>query len=129
VDCQATCQAKGTVTCEDKLTGGCETQCTQPEGAVFCDGQYVDNGGHAQQCIDALNAWLKSHVDVSATGSASSGCDGSVCGAQAQGEVKASTKCSVTNVAEGSDSTPFAAAIAGFVGLAVMGRRTRRDKR
>ncbi|HVU05749.1 MAG TPA: hypothetical protein VHE30_28565 [Polyangiaceae bacterium] len=128
MDCQTNCQADGYAKCETDLEGGCTAQCSQPEGAVFCDGQYVDEGGHAQKCIDALDAWLKEHVDVSASGQASSGCgdiDGGGCHAEASGEVKASSKCSVSRVDEESDSTGFAAALAGLVGLAAMARRKR----
>jgi hypothetical protein len=47
--CDTSCQVKENlkcyVSCEDTcttmLTGGCQTDCTQPYGALFCDGQYV----------------------------------------------------------------------------------------
>src|SRR5438105_1420269 len=51
VDCDVSCQATGYANCEAMLTGGCQAQCTTPQGALFCDGQYVDTGNNLQQCI------------------------------------------------------------------------------
>jgi hypothetical protein len=79
VDCQVKCQEKELQDCETTMKGGCETQCEKPEGALFCDGQYIDHGGKARECIDSLNAWLKSLVDVSASASLSSDCADGVC--------------------------------------------------
>jgi len=86
VDCQVDCQASGYAKCEGDLKVKCEGECTQPEGALFCDGQYIDHGGKLEDCIDSLNAWLTAHVDASAQGSAS--CSGNSC--EAEGEAKAS---------------------------------------
>jgi hypothetical protein len=55
MDCQLKCYTVERYTsCEAKLTGGCQTQCQAQQGALFCDGQYIDAGGNLQQCIDAL---------------------------------------------------------------------------
>jgi len=88
--CQVDCQSSGYAKCEVDLQGKCEAECKRPDGAVFCDGNYVDDGGNAQKCIDALDAWLKAHVDVTAQGTASSDCMGSTCEAMAEGSAKAS---------------------------------------
>lgn len=85
IDCQVACQSKGYAECKTSLEGGCKTKCTEPSGALFCDGQYVDTGNNLQNCVDALNAYLK--VKVEASGSA--GCDGGTCSA----EGKASATC------------------------------------
>jgi len=37
----ASCQAKCVGNCNAELVGGCKTDCQAPEGALFCDGQYV----------------------------------------------------------------------------------------
>jgi len=117
MQCQIDCQAKGFVDCQANLQGGCEVQCDQPEGSIFCNGEYVDHGGHAQECIDALNAYLKAHVDVSATGS----CSGNTC----QGEVHAKASCSATPA--GTESgTKGALAVASFLGLSILARRRAR---
>jgi MYXO-CTERM domain-containing protein len=47
IDCQIDCQADGFAECEAMLEGGCEAQCEKPEGAIFCDGQFVDAGNPA----------------------------------------------------------------------------------
>jgi hypothetical protein len=56
MDCQIDCQAKSFVSCETDLQGGCETACSKPDGALFCDGQYVDVGDKLDQCVADLKA-------------------------------------------------------------------------
>jgi hypothetical protein len=57
MDCQLKCHTvEGYTNCEAKLTGGCQTQCQAQQGALFCDGQYIDAGGNLQQCIDDLKS-------------------------------------------------------------------------
>lgn len=91
VDCQVDCQAGGYIDCEASLTGGCMARCQEPDGALFCDGQYVDHGGNLDACIDALRNLLNIEVDASARGSA--GCVGDTC--TAEGEAEASASCAV----------------------------------
>lgn len=86
IDCQVSCQSKGYAECKANLEGGCKAKCTEPSGALFCDGQYVDTGNNLSNCVDALNAYLKAHVQAS--GSAE--CEGNSCSA----EGKASAQCS-----------------------------------
>jgi MYXO-CTERM domain-containing protein len=115
LDCQISCQSKGYASCEGNLMGGCTAQCTQPSGALFCDGQYVDTGNNLQNCIDALNAILK--IKVTASGEAS--CDGGVC--QASGMASASCAAS-----------PGEAPLSGgflFAGLGLAAIAARRSKR
>ena len=78
IDCQVECQADGYVDCEAEVTGGCKTRCEQPEGALFCDGQYVDAGNNLEQCIAALKALLD--IEVYAEGNAE--CSGNTCTAE-----------------------------------------------
>ncbi|MGB0678295.1 MAG: hypothetical protein ACPGUV_01370 [Polyangiales bacterium] len=75
-DCQVDCQAGGYAGC----TGSCEAACQSPEGALFCDRQFVDHGGNLRQCIQSLNAVLDVEVDASA----SAACSGGRCSAQAE---------------------------------------------
>ena len=118
VDCQASCQSSGYASCEASLQGGCEAQCQEPEGAIFCDGQYVDHGNNAQECIDALNAVISANVDTSATGHAE--CKGNSC--EAEGEASCSARMSPTVPRGGA-----AAILAGF-GLALaLGARRRKS--
>lgn len=105
--CQIDCQTRGYASCTAELEGGCKTRCSQPEGALFCDGQYVDTGDNLRQCIDALNAYLE--VDVQASGSAA--CQGNEC--TAEGEVSCTTGAPLGS-ASGS------AAAAGVVGLGIV---------
>lgn len=69
LDCQVDCQVEARADCEADLTGGCKVDCESEEGALFCDGQYVDHGDNLEQCLDALRN-LDVEVDVEAHGSA-----------------------------------------------------------
>jgi MYXO-CTERM domain-containing protein len=111
-DCQIMCQADGFAECTATVEGGCEAQCEKPDGAIFCDGQYVDAGNNLQECIAALQAIF--NIEVYAEGSAS--CEGNTC--MAEGEVGCS--CS----ADGGD----APALAGLLGLGLV-FATRRRRR
>lgn len=86
--CQINCSAMGHAQCEADVTGGCKAQCSKPEGAIFCDGKYVDVGGNLQKCMDALNAVL--NIKVDASGSCTNGnCMGKAsasCGSISPGE-------------------------------------------
>jgi MYXO-CTERM domain-containing protein len=53
------------VDCTTALTGGCNTQCSQPSGGLFCDNQYIDVGA-VTDCSFSIN--------VTTTGSLSTSC-------------------------------------------------------
>jgi hypothetical protein len=93
-DCQASCQAKGYVKCEADIQGSCKARCKAKEGALFCDGQFVDNGDNLQMCIDALKAAFNAKVTVRAESEGESGCDGGTC--EASGSARVSSDCSST---------------------------------
>jgi hypothetical protein len=120
MDCQTQCQAQGFAQCSANLQGGCQIDC-KGDGALFCDGQYVDQGGHAQACIDALNAYLKEHVQVS--GSASGNCTNGVCSGQAQGNAKVTCQFAPPL---GDSSAEALAVIGAAIGLGAARRRSRR---
>lgn len=111
IDCQVDCQASGFAECEADLEGGCEAQCMKPDGALFCDGQFV-NTSNLKDCVAAIQAALG--IEVYANGSAS--CEGNSC--MAEGEIG----CSCT--ADGSGD-PALAGLFGL-GLVVAIRRRRR---
>jgi hypothetical protein len=81
--CKASCGASCTVQanvncsleCSAKLEGGCKVDCEAPEGALFCDGQYVDVTN-----IDECIAYLETQgFNVSANASCNAnGCEASV---------------------------------------------------
>jgi hypothetical protein len=77
----------------------CEGHCQEPEGAVFCDGQYVDRGNNAEECVAALNAALD--VEVEGSASSSGECAGGRC--EGQAEAKGSASCTMGHA--GSAST------------------------
>lgn len=113
-DCQIECQADGYIDCEAELTGGCKTRCEKPEGALFCDGQYVDTGDNLKECIAALKAVFD--IEVYADGSAS--CSGNTC--MAEGEV--GCECNATEAGD--------LGLAGVLGLGfvVLGASRRRRR-
>jgi len=112
------CQSNGYAMCETMLTGGCQAQCSQPMGALFCDGQYVDTGNNLQQCITDLQSAL--NLQVSASGS----CSGNSC----QGTASVSA-CSVSGV--GRTGTGACGLLPGAlgVGLVAFVRRSRGRRR
>ncbi|MFO0762196.1 MAG: hypothetical protein U0359_37500 [Byssovorax sp.] len=103
------------VSCESKLSGGCKTQCEAPEGALFCDGQYVDVGQSLDDCV----AYLQASLNITVSGYAE--CKGNTCTAEA------SASCSCATV--GASRPPYdLAGLAGAalgVGLLVSRRRRR----
>lgn len=113
LDCQVDCQAEGYVECTAELEGGCEAACQSPEGALFCDGQYIDHGGNLENCVAALEAALSIEVDTSATGMATSSCSNGSCEADAEGE--AEVNCAFTPLGLSQSGG------AGFLSLLVLG--------
>jgi hypothetical protein len=114
LSCQATCQASGYADC----TGGCKLNCERTgQGGLFCDGQFVDDGGYLQDCINAIEQELPTiTVDASATGS----CSGNSC----QGEAKASASCALARLGENKGLTGSLIMLAA-AGLIVGVRRRR----
>ncbi len=115
--CQIDCQAKLEGGCKAELEGGCKAKCQQPEGALFCDGQYVDTGNNLQACIDALKATLNIQVQ----GSASGECSGNQCTGEAEGSVSCAASPRTPPVLPGL-------ALLSMVGAAIA-RKARRGRR
>lgn len=70
--CQLDCQADFYVDCKADLQGGCEAQCEAPEGALFCDGQFIEVSASAfDNCVAALQDILDIDVSFEAEASAS----------------------------------------------------------
>jgi hypothetical protein len=125
IDCQVDCQAKGYVDCQAEVTGGCMTRCEAQEGALFCDGQFVDTGDKLKECRAALEAILNATVRVEATASGDSGCDNGTCGAE--GKASVSSDCTVAHVGSMSNRASRAGlfGVIGLVGLGFVVRRRR----
>ena len=81
--CQVDCQADGYATCTVETQGSCETHCDTQEGALFCNGEYVDYGGNLDECVEALMDLL----DIEVEGYARADCDDDSCEAEAGGSV------------------------------------------
>jgi hypothetical protein len=94
LDCQIECQARGYVKCQADVTGDCKARCKTQEGALFCDGNFVDTGDKLQECADSLEALLDAHVTAQSSGA--SGCDAGTC--MAKGEASVSSDCTVAAV-------------------------------
>jgi MYXO-CTERM domain-containing protein len=119
--CQVNCQSKGYAECE----GGCKAKCTRPEGAMFCDGEFVDDGGNLRECYDALKGWVKSHIDVKASSEfdAQASCDNGRCTADAKGSAKAEAKASCA-ATPGGPASGTGLLVGLFLGAgALLGRR------
>lgn len=124
VSCQIDCQAEGFVECQGRLEGGCTAACSSPEGALFCDGQYVDHGGNMQACIDALEARLNIQVETSARGNATGDCSGNRCAGNAEGEASANASCGYAPLPL-AGSTGLLASL-GVFGIGLLRRRRSR---
>ena len=81
------CHGSVVAQCTSELQGGCTTKCSEPKGALFCDGQYMDKGGNAEDCIAALKAQL--NITVTYSASASGECKAGEC----KGAAEASAGC------------------------------------
>jgi len=114
-DCQIDCQSSGYADCKIEAEGGCKGRCEEPEGALFCDGQYVDHGGNLAACKAALKAALD--IEVKASASGESECSDGSC--EANGEANAS--CAL--------ATPPASNTFLFAGLALFGGALVRRRR
>ena len=123
VSCQAECQPlTSKAECEAEMRGGCVVQCEKPTGAVVCDGQFVDQGNNAEECLNALQALVD--VDASARGSASSECSGGQCTAQAEGEAEATASCTV---AQGRPTRGGLLGLGLLLGVGALLRARRRE--
>jgi hypothetical protein len=120
--CTACCTGSCTTTvnfdcnldCFAELQGGCDVQCQQPAGALFCNGQYV-HASDIEACITHL-AEEGIEVDVSARAEVTcdlSGCDGT---ASASG-------CAIAPAPVTGGASSAAALIALAVGLIARRRR------
>lgn len=110
LDCQVKCQGG----CVAEVSGGCKVACKTPEGALFCDGQFIDHGGNLKNCTDALK-----NCSIEVTVYADAQCAGGTC------EAKAGFSC---NAAPSSPagSAPWMALGTVIAGIALSASRRRR---
>lgn len=118
LDCQLDCQAEAKADCVLDVEGGCKAECQTMEGALFCDGQYVDHGDNLDQCVAALEAVINANVEGYAEGS--SRCEGGSCKA----EGSAGVSCAAI-----PGGTAGGAGVIALIGASVLalGRRRRKD--
>jgi MYXO-CTERM domain-containing protein len=115
-DCQVDCQADGYIDCKAELEGGCKVDCDAEQGALFCDGQWVDHGGNLKECVESLRAVLNIEVEGYAEGS----CDGNSC----EGSAGGSLSCAV----EPGGDYGRTGALMGAFGLMAFGFVARRRR-
>jgi LPXTG-motif cell wall-anchored protein len=122
-DCTAQCEASCSggcdvdanfdcnVECSAELQGGCEVQCDAPEGALFCDGQYL-NITDIPACVEYLveNFEIELEFEVEITG-----------------EIDSS--CTVANTGSSQSSVPGMLGLAAAAGGLAAARLRRRNKR
>lgn len=129
--CSGGCSSLANFSCDFDcffdLKGGCDVQCQQPAGAIFCNGQYV-GADDIEACISYL-ATQGITVDVSARVSGELQCGLSGCEGVGEGDVKAGL-CSLSKdhigVVGPSSRIATALGLLGLTaGLAAMRRRGR----
>ena len=112
----------GQASCEVDVQGGCVVDCESQEGALFCDGQYIDHDQKLEECVAALQAALD--IEVSGYSRGSSSCMNGSCMAQGQAGGMLSSDCSVARPgARGAGAAGFA--VLGLVWAAARRRRSR----
>lgn len=90
-DCKGKCQGSCSGSCETdanfscsytqcsaQLKGGCQASCDAPEGALFCDGQFI-NVSDLAACAEYLATNFKVSVDLKASASAKADGTGASC--------------------------------------------------
>jgi MYXO-CTERM domain-containing protein len=123
IDCQVDCQAKGYARCEADVTGGCMVSCDTQQGALFCDGQFIDTD-KLDECVAALKAILNAKVDASASGR--SDCTGGTC--NAAGKASVSSDCTVAHAGSGGTRAGLYGVL-GLMGVGLVLRRRRHSSR
>ncbi len=123
IDCQASCQADAEAECVLDVQGGCEVDCETEEGALFCNGQYIDHGDNLADCEAALRAVLDIEVEGYAEGSSS--CENGQC--MAEGEAGVSSDCSVADPGKARSGWAWSGLALAMLGLCVRRRRQARD--
>jgi MYXO-CTERM domain-containing protein len=120
MDCQVSCQSEGYVNCKAELQGGCEAQCESPDGALFCDGQWVQTT-NVDECADAIIAAFQ--IEIEGYANAEGECSGNEC----SGSAEAGCSCSAPG---GNSDTDFSLgflalgmAVAGIAGARRVARR------
>jgi hypothetical protein len=114
LDCQISCQAEGYASCKAELQGGCDAACDAPEGALFCDGQFVSTS-NLESCVAALQEVFSVEVEYYSNAE----CSGNQCTAEAGGSVSCSA----------APTTPGFGLGAGALGLAALGMSIARRRR
>ncbi len=124
LQCQVDCQGHAYANCEAEVSGGCKADCTDPQGALFCNGQYIDHAGTVNQCIQDLKAALPTiTIDVSAQAEGSSSCSGNSC--EASGSAEASAHCAFSPSNPGHDAAGAFGLLAVLGAVGIRRRRTR----
>lgn len=113
LDCQMSCQSEGYASC----TGGCKVRCEEPNGAIFCDGQFVDHGGNMQECYDALSAWISANITVDASSEFTSSCSGGSCEASGKAEATASCAAAPRPYGHAAAGLGLLLGLAGLIGM------------
>ena len=63
--CETAAEFECSYTCSGEIQGGCEADCDAPEGALFCDGQYIAVSNFPG-CLEYLADSFEIHVEVRA---------------------------------------------------------------
>jgi MYXO-CTERM domain-containing protein len=115
--CSATANINCDVSCYADLKGGCDVQCQDPSGALFCNDQYVA-AGDIDACITYIQDNYNGEVNVEARGEVT--CDLNGCLSSTDTKLG---YCSVSNIGALAGGTGGVAAAALALGAALARRR------
>jgi len=118
-DCLLSCQTDNYTSCETDTVNTCTTTCHDKQGALFCDGQFID-ADDLQACADQLAAEFSFSIDITAHATVNG--NGSVTTTNKDGS-KTTTKCSFSPPTQGHGGMALGALAA--LGLVVARRRRR----
>ena len=119
LSCDINCQAMGSASCTASLSAKCTGGC-MAHTAIFCDGNFI-NATYADACVNDLKSLF--NIQVTGYSSASSGCDGGAC--EAQAAAGGSASCAMAPASE----PPLSGALLGFgLGVTAVGAVRRRKR-
>jgi len=102
--CETAAEFDCSYACSAEIQGGCETDCDAPEGALFCDGQYIAVSNFPG-CLEYLSENFEIHVEAHA---------------EAHADLQA---CATVPGRDRGSNLPGLAALASALGLLVARRR------
>ena len=125
-ECQITCQDQMYTECQTEEVQVCQTTCMDGDGAIFCDGQYVD-AEDRPSCASQLKTELKIDVAIKAVTNVAGDVADATKNTAASTKKKAKGMCSVGLIGGGSELSGLGL-VGGVAGALAFGRYRKRRR-